>query len=108
MMKKSRRLTTGLFNQYFKSGSRQHGTYIQLVYSPAPHLKVAVVVGKKVYKKAVDRNRLRRQLYAYAQTHLTDKTGVFIVITKPAAQTVSVAVVIAEMDELLARSGSSR
>lgn len=62
MLKKQHRLTVAEFDQYFKAGRRFHGEYLQLIYTATESFHGAVVVGKKVYKNAVDRNRLRRRL----------------------------------------------
>ena len=109
-MKKSQRLTVAQFDAYFKTGRRHHGTYIQLVHSPTDTFHGAVVVGKKVYKTAVARNRLRRQLYAVLFSAMTkdELSGVFQVLVKPAAKTVAVDVVREELRALLAQMRPSR
>ena len=66
MFKKTERLNRTAFSAYFKIGQRYHTDYFTLVHSPAPVKAVAVVVGKKVFKGAVDRNMLRRRVYAAA------------------------------------------
>lgn len=102
MLPKRQRLTTAAFAQYFQKGRRQHGTYLQLIYVPSPRFYAAVVVGKKVYKTAVDRNRLRRQLYAVLHEHTTLPV-VCLVLAKPAAKSVSSAIVKAELITMLAQ-----
>ena len=59
--------------------------YTTIVTHSSPTLKVAVVVGKKVSKKAVTRNSLRRRLYGILETLRQQQklTGVFIIIAKP-------------------------
>lgn len=109
MLRKRQRLTVAAFNTYFKTGKRHQGTYVQLVYHPADTFHGAVVVGKKVYKTAVARNRLRRQLYSVLFATKADiERGVFIVLVKPAARDVSVDLVREELRALLAQVTSSR
>lgn len=86
MFKKKERLTKKEFDRFFSSGRRFHSPELTLIYSPATDFHGAVVVGKKVYKKAVDRNRLRRRLYdiLYSLTKRQGRTGVYMLLTKPA------------------------
>lgn len=86
MLPKRERLTTERFDQVFKTGKRYHSPYFQIITTPSPTFHGAVVVGKKVYKKAVDRNRLRRQLYGVLYRHQQTQTkrGIYIIIAKPA------------------------
>lgn len=91
MFKKSERLSRAAFEEYFTSGRKQHSEQITLVHSPHKNLHVSVVVGKKVAKKAHDRNSIRRGVYgiAYRLLKKTNKTGVFIFLTKPKFSTLS-------------------
>lgn len=85
MLKKKERLTKKEFDRFFSLGKRSHSPAFSLVYSPAPTFHAAVVVGKKVYKRAVDRNRLRRRLYniIYRASREKNLKGVYIVLSKP-------------------------
>jgi ribonuclease P protein component len=105
MLAKRHRLTVAAFNQYFKTGRKYHGQYVTLVYSPAPTFHGAVVVGKKVYRRAVDRNRLRRQLYPVLRSDALahGRTGVFQCLVKPTAAGASADMVRADLRALLAR-----
>lgn len=91
MLKKSRRLTKRQFGEFFRNGARFHSPFCQLVYSKSKGFHGAVVVGKKVFKRAVDRNRLRRRVYNILYRLLKDggQGGVYIVITKPSAASAS-------------------
>lgn len=91
MLKKTQRLTTAQFNEYFKSGKVVNSDCFQLRYSPSPSFHAAMVVGKKVSKKAVDRNRLRRAMYNrfYQHKQREQLSGVFICVAKPAARSLS-------------------
>jgi len=92
MLNKRQRLTKRAFDAAFARGTRYHSPTMQLIYDNSdPEFHGAVVVGKKVYKQAVDRNRLRRRLYgALYRLHQTHQlTGTFILIAKPSAATVA-------------------
>ena len=86
MLAKSNRLTTKQFDQYFKTGKRFHFTHCTIVYTPLSTLHGSVSIGKKVSKKAVIRNLIRRRVYAQIRSGCLEQnqTGVFIVIIKPA------------------------
>lgn len=90
MFKKQQRLTRPEFTHYFACGQRHHFTHYTILTAPlrgggAPY-QVAVVVGKKVAKRAVRRNRLRRRVYAVTRAVLasTDFTGAMVILIKPA------------------------
>ena len=105
MLAKKARLTTSQFNQYFKDGKRFYGTYVQVVYTPLSTFHGSVVVGKKVSKKAVDRNRLRRRLYGVLyQLHKRDNlSGVHVVLVKPTALKTEYTAVRSELETLIGR-----
>ncbi len=65
MLPKSKRLTTEDFKT-LKGGRTTHTPHLILRLSPAPEGvgKFAVVVSSSNYKRAVDRNLLRRRLYS--------------------------------------------
>ena len=111
MFKKSQRLSRTSFIEYFKIGRRFQDDNFTLVYSPAPLLAVAVVVGKKVHKQAVDRNTLRRRVYAAVRQSLEVNqitTGIYIVISKPAAKNINRVQIIPAITTLLALTNKSR
>ena len=82
MLAKSNRLSTTAFEQHFKSGKRFHFTHCTIIYSPLDTLHGSVVVSKKVSKKAVTRNTIRRRVYAKIRSvcENSQSTGVFIII----------------------------
>ena len=86
MLAKKERLTRALFDRSFSIGKRYHCPALQLITSNSDRFHGSVVVGKKVYKKAVDRNLLRRRLYAilYEWNKQQNAGNTFIVIAKPA------------------------
>ena len=110
MLKKRERLTHGQFDDFFKTGRRFHSPSLTLIYTPYEEFRGAVVVGKKVFKKATQRNRLRRQVYhqLYQQAAKQGRTGVHIMIVKPVAKDRPVKELGAEMMGLLASIHKAR
>lgn len=85
MLAKTNRLTRTAFTQYFKTGRRHQSRYATLIVAKAETFHGAVVVNKKVSKKAVTRNAYRRRIYAQLyQLKKQSVVGVYIVIVKPA------------------------
>ena len=86
MLKKIERLDQRQFAEYFSKGRRNHNTYTTIVTLPHQQFLSAVVVGKKVAKKAHDRNRLKRQGYSIVEKIKAERNskGVYIIILKPA------------------------
>lgn len=85
-------MTKEEFDRFFSSGRRSHSPFFTLIYTKEISFHGAVVVGKKVYKKAVDRNRMRRQLYntLYRLSRGNELKGVYIILVKPVAKDVAV------------------
>ena len=111
MFKKSERLNRIKFTEYFKTGRRFHSENFTLIFTPTPLRATAVVVGKKVFKNAVDRNTLRRRVYAALRSQLArDATtsGVYIIISKPSAKNIPKSAIVIEVGTLLASSGKPR
>jgi ribonuclease P protein component len=111
MFKKTERLNRTKFSHFFKIGRRHQTAFFTLIYSPAPVRAVAVVVGKKVHKRAVDRNTLRRRVYAALRTQLDGAgitSGIHVVICKPEAKNLTQSVIETEVTTLLATTSKSR
>ena len=91
MLNKKERLTKKEFDRSFSLGKRVHSPVLQLIISDSPSFHGAVVVGKKVKKKAVDRNALRRRLYGVVYRFYQDhpKAHTVIVVAKPAVALMS-------------------
>lgn len=87
MLPKTARLSRQEFSTVFARPERRtHLPEYSLYFSPSSTFKVAVVAGKKVAKQAVDRNRLRREVYGSIQTAIVgglNPTGQYIIILKP-------------------------
>lgn len=86
MFKKSERLSRSEFSEYFRTGKRHHFSVCTIITAPLSARKVAVVAGKKVAKSAVQRNTIKRRVYATLREMLVmaGYQGVMIVIIKPA------------------------
>ena len=111
MFNAKQRLSRPDFTQYFKVGRRFQTPALTLVYSPSAPFGVSVVVGKKVSKLAVGRNRVRRRLYASMRRSFDTAavtTGVYIVIAKPAAAAYTREALATELATLLALPVKSR
>ncbi len=115
MFAKKNRLSRKAFSRFFSSGVRSHGRLMQLVHQSETEARtvsfqVAVSVSKKVSKRAVDRNRLRRQCYAIARQwhHETPLCGVYIFILKPAALEAAYEELETEVRGLLKKSYNER
>jgi ribonuclease P protein component len=91
MLKKSERLDRRLFTKYFAEGRRTHGDFTTIITSPKDDFLCAVVVGKKVSKKAVERNSIRRRIYHLVEKIKAEKnlTGVYIVLVKPGVKSLT-------------------
>lgn len=90
MLSKKQRLTKKEFDHVFTSGKREHSPTLQLIYARGDSFHGAAVVGKKVFKKAVDRNKLRRRLYGvlYRMHAVQSFDGTYILVAKPAIKEV--------------------
>ena len=105
MFSAKQRLSRTAFTEYFKTGRRFQTPALTLVYSPTVPFGVSAVVGKKVSKLAVGRNRIRRRLYAGMRRSFDASTvtkGVYIVIAKPLAATYTREALATELTSLLA------
>ncbi len=106
MLKKKERLTKKEFDRFFATGARKHGQLFTLIFSPAADFHGAVVVGKKVHKRAVDRNQLRRRLYSILYRLSRDQglTGVYIILTKPPAASAGFAELKSSVEKIIPKS----
>ena len=84
MLKKSNRLSPSLFTKNFAIGKRIHNTYSTVIYSPSEGFSCAVVVSKKIYKKAHKRNLVRRRFYEVIREKNKERKvmGIYIFLVK--------------------------
>ncbi len=102
------------FDTVYRRGRRHHASHLLLRVVPSPEgasdlpapIRVAVVVSQKVHKRAVIRNRIRRQILAGFQTLLPRLSpGRLLVITvKPAALECDYHKFLQELEQLLAKA----
>lgn len=110
MLKKRERLTKKEFDTYFATGKRFHTPLLQLIYTPYTSFHGAAVAGKKVHKKAVDRNKLRRRLYNILYHLKVERalSGVYMIIAKPAAKDASYAVLKTDIEKVVGLTKQKR
>ena len=103
MLSKKNRLTSREFKTFFSEGKKHHTPLFTVVYVPYDTFHTSVVVPKKVAKRAVDRNKMRRRVYGAVQQSTTQKntTGVFIFLMKKEAFEVEYAVLKEAVSKLL-------
>ncbi len=103
MFKKKERLTRNEFDRSFSNGKRIHTPELQLIYDKTTDFHGSAVVGKKVFKKAVDRNRLRRQVYGalYRFHKKNNLSGTYIIVAKPPSAKLHAKQVAPAVEELL-------
>jgi len=84
MLPKKERLSREEFNRFFSVGKRFSAPSLQVVYVSNPTFHASVVVPKKVAKRAVVRNKIRRRIYDIVRRHksVLENRGVFIFFTK--------------------------
>ncbi len=84
MLPKKERLSREEFNRFFSVGKRFSAPSLQVVYTPHETFHASVVVPKKVSKRAVLRNKIRRRIYDIVSRHksVLENQGVFIFFTK--------------------------
>ncbi len=99
MLPKNTRFDRTSFARTLRAGRRIHTPLLSLVHVTTPDFRVAAVVSKKVAKRAVVRNQLRRRLYV-AITRLAPPHGHYILIAKPGATELSYT----ELEVALARA----
>lgn len=100
----------GVFDALFRAGTRHDGRWLQLVARPATGSpgRVGYVIAKKMLKRAVDRNRLRRVLrvvLARARPEI-EAFDVIVRLKRPCTRQ-DVAAIAAEAAALLATRCSS-
>ncbi len=103
MLRKKERLNRTAFNRFFSSGTRVHSPSLMLVYSPDSEFHASAVAPKKIWKKAVERNKFRRRVYDAVRVLHKEKplTGAYIFIAKSGAQNTSYDALKKEILELI-------
>jgi ribonuclease P protein component len=107
MLPKKERLDRVAFNRFFSVGTRFHSPSLMLIYSENEPFRASAVAPKKVAKTAVLRNKFRRRVYDVMR-HMKAETGargVFIVIAKNGAATLSYDSLKDELHTLIRKTG---
>jgi ribonuclease P protein component len=92
----------------FERGRRVDGRYMQLIVaaSAAPPSRAGFVISRKALKRAVDRNRLRRQVRAMLEIAARERPPFDVVVrVKPPLARKHLAAAAAEAALLIARLG---
>ena len=103
MLPKKERLSRLEFNRFFSAGKRHHFPFVQVIVSPHEFLHASVVISKKIAKRAVVRNKIRRRIYDIVRHYRSAEglRGVFIFVVKPAISTLSYATLKSELNSAL-------
>jgi ribonuclease P protein component len=102
---------TGAFEAVFRSGARHDAHFLQLIAAPATQSpgRVGYVIGRKMMRRAVDRNRLRRRLRESVRARRPSIEAFDIILrVKRVVRSADVAAANAESRQLLARLCASR
>ncbi len=73
----------------YKNGEAVRSQLLVIKFNKNPrrrHSRVAVVVSKKIWKRAVGRNRIRRRLYELLRhelPHITEPTDIVCIVSSP-------------------------
>jgi ribonuclease P protein component len=70
--------------------------------------RISVVVSKKVIKGAIGRNRIRRRIYEYIRTHisqLNDTYDIVVITTSPDLKDIPYADLSGQLDTLMHKAG---
>ena len=89
MLPKSRRIPRESFKPLLLSRKYLNSEHFSLRVAPSTKPRVAVSVSKKVSKKAVVRNRVRRRVYSVTATIFPQlSNNLFLLIAKPRSEKV--------------------
>jgi ribonuclease P protein component len=111
MIARSARISRADFPTYARGRAQYHTPYHTVAFTPLALYRGTVVISKKVAKKAVMRNRLRRRAYATlaALWETNDlPTGAYVIYYKAGAATVSRQELATSLRLTLARIPKSR
>ncbi len=101
----------GSLRYVYKNGQAVRTHFATLKSSPNPHRnksRIAVVVGKKILKSAVGRNRIRRRIYEYVRQQiprLSQNFDIVIIVSSSEFATMSSTELVAQIEGLLVQAG---
>ena len=110
MLAKAHRISASEMNTLSRPTDQSRQSALVVFYFAKPAVKkVAVVVGKKVAKHAVVRNRLRRQLYTLVSSHLPSlPAGYYVVRVQPTAIQIEYATLVEQLDTAFGQIAKAR
>lgn len=102
MLPKQKRIPRDSFGRILSLGLLQNSPHFLLRTISAPKEGYAALVSKKVAQSAVDRNRVRRRVYAVIRVLLPQikKTSHTVISAKQGANKITFAVLQSEIEEL--------
>ena len=104
MLPRNRRIPRELFEVILKSGKKVDSKHFSLRTAPSKTPRLAVSVSKKISKKAVTRNRIRRRTYSAVRNILTTLPNkLFLLIARPGADKLKGEELKNELAELLSK-----
>ncbi|MDP3874992.1 MAG: ribonuclease P protein component [bacterium] len=87
MLPKNRRIPRKLFISLLESGKHFNSKHFSLRVTSSDKVRVAVSVSKKISKKAVVRNKVRRRAYSAVRSLIPNLTNnLFLLVAKPGAE----------------------
>ncbi len=87
MLPKNRRISRKLFKEIISQKKRFSSQNFSLQVASNDKARFAVSVSKKISKKAVVRNKIRRRVYSVIGEFMSEtKPGFYLIIAKPGAQ----------------------
>jgi ribonuclease P protein component len=95
----------------YKNGTAIRSAFATLKITPnktRKHSRIAVVVGKKVLKSAVGRNRIRRRIYEYIRQQIprfSDNFDIVVIVSSSEFLTMSASDLSSRIEELFLKSG---
>lgn len=105
MLKKANRINkTRDLQKVYRFGKPAHTSALVIKFVSAERTQVAFVVSKKVSKKAVERNRIKRALREYVRLNLDQtKPGKYLIMVKSGAASLSGSELRAELKKALTK-----
>lgn len=105
MITKKERLNKKAFNRSFSKGVRIHTSSLVCIYQKSNQQQVAVVVSKKIARRAVVRNKIRRRVYNGVRAVCAKEqcTGVYIFLVKKSILPKTYQEICAELQTVLAK-----
>ena len=110
MLKKANRINkTRDLQKVYRLGKSMHTSALVIKFVEAAKTQIAFVVSKKVSKRAVERNRIKRVLREQMRLGLAShRLGKYIVIVKPSAANLTNAEIREELKKSLSKMPAER